>query len=208
VNLVDHYLANYGYLTVAAGVGAESVGLPLPGETILIAAATYAGASHRLSTGTVVVVAMAAAIVGDNIGYGIGHLFGPRLLARLDRRLGRRSRHLRAVQQLFDRYGSSVVVAGRFVSLVRTYAAFLAGTQRMPWRRFLALNAAGGAAWAAAVGFGAAALGASIGQWGSYALTAGVVGGFAVVVMVVNRRTKRHRPVTRPVLEDVSVPAL
>jgi len=188
--VIEHLLAQDGYLTVAVGIGAESMGAPLPGETILIVVASYAGATHHLSTVTVVIFAAAAAILGDNVGYWLGRRYGARVLAAADRRLGARARHLHTVQRLFGRYGAVVVVAGRFVSVVRTYAAFGAGTTRMRWEKFLVLNALGGAGWAATIGFGSAALGASAGTSATYAFAALAALGMVSLAVVSRIRRK------------------
>ena len=126
---LNHLLSSYGYAAVFLIVGAESVGIPLPGETTLTLAAIYAGSTHRLNIVGVIAAAAAGAIIGDNVGYLIG-------------------------RYLFDRHGGKVVFFGRFVSILRTYAAFLAGTMKMPWRRFLVFNAGGGIVWATIVGVG------------------------------------------------------
>lgn len=191
MGVTDQLLAQYGYLTVAVGIGAESMGAPLPGETILVAAGAYAGATHHLSASVVVMVAAAAAIGGDNVGYWLGRRYGPRVLAGAGRRLGRWSRHLPIIQRMFDRYGSLVVVGGRFISVVRTYAAFGAGATKMRWRKFLVLNTVGGLGWAALVGFGSAALGAQAGTTVTYALVALVAVGAAGAGLVV-RAGRKH----------------
>jgi membrane protein DedA with SNARE-associated domain len=193
MSIIHQLLDTYGYTAVAVGVGVESVGIPLPGETVLIAAATYAGATGDLSTPIVVLIAAMAGIVGDNIGFLIGRRFGDRLLGYLDLRLGRRARHLHDVERLFDRNSGRVVLFGRFVSVVRTYIAFSAGARFMPWRRFLTLNTTGVVAWAAVVGFGSAALGSTLGTWGTYGLTAGTA-----VLVAVAAAHQRHSDVRRP----------
>jgi|SRR5579875_377981 len=146
---VHHLVSTYGYWVVFVLVMAESLGVPLPGETALIAAGTYAGATHRLSPWLVFVVAGLAAVVGDNIGYLIGRLGGYRLAVRYGAKVHLRQRELKVARYVFDRWGALVVFFGRFVSVLRTYAAFLAGTSRMRWRSFLPANAAGGLLWAA-----------------------------------------------------------
>ena len=146
---IDQLLSTYGYAIVFLIVGAESIGVPLPGETTLTLAAIYAGTTNRLNIAGVITVAAAGAIVGDNVGYAIGHWGGYRLL----RRYGRVDEHrLKVGRYLFDQHGGKVVFFGRFVSILRTYAAFLAGTTRMHWRRFLLFNAAGGITWATIYG--------------------------------------------------------
>jgi membrane protein DedA with SNARE-associated domain len=146
---ISHLITSYGYLALFALVGAESLGIPLPGETALIVAGAYAGTTHRLSPWLIFAVASAAAIIGDNIGYWIGDKGGYRLARRYGHRVRLDERKLKIARYLFDRHGGKVVFLGRFVSVLRTYAAFLAGTSRMRWRRFLPANAAGGIVWAA-----------------------------------------------------------
>jgi membrane protein DedA with SNARE-associated domain len=131
-------------------VAAESLGIPLPGETALITAAIYAGHTHRLNPWLIFAVASAAAIIGDNIGFWIGDKGGYPLARRYGSKVRLDERKLKIARYLFDRHGPKVVFFGRFVSVLRTYAAFLAGTSKMRWRRFLPANAAGGILWAGA----------------------------------------------------------
>ena len=146
---VGHLITSYGYWALFVLVAAESVGVPLPGETALIVAGAYAGTTHHLSPWLVFAVAAAAAIVGDNIGYWIGDKGGYRLARRYGPKVRLDERKLKTARYLFDRYGVPVVFFGRFVSVLRAFVAFLAGTSRMPWRKFLPANAAGGIVWAA-----------------------------------------------------------
>ena len=145
---VSDLIASYGYWAVFLLVGAESLGIPLPGETALIAAGIYAGHTHRLNPWLIFLVASAAAIIGDNIGYWIGDKGGYPLARRYGHRVRLDERKLKIARYLFDRHGVKVVFFGRFVSILRTYAAFLAGTSKMRWRKFLPANAAGGIIWA------------------------------------------------------------
>ena len=174
-------VSQYGYLAVLVLVGLESLGIPLPGETTLIAAAIYAGATHRLSIALVVAAAALGAVLGDNLGYLLGHWGGYPLLVRYGRYIRLDERKLKVARYVFDRYGAYVVFFGRFVSILRTYAAFLAGTARMRWPRFLAFNAAGGIVWAALYGIGAYLLGHEIERL-SRSLTV-VLAGVAVVAV-------------------------
>jgi membrane protein DedA with SNARE-associated domain len=143
-----HLIAAYGYWALFALVAAESLGVPLPGETALIIAGTYAGTTHHLNPWAIFGVASAAAIIGDNIGFWIGDKGGYRLARRYGSKVRLDERKLKTARYLFDRHGVKVVFFGRFVSILRTYAAFLAGTSRMRWRKFLPANAAGGIVWA------------------------------------------------------------
>jgi membrane protein DedA with SNARE-associated domain len=147
-----HLLATYGYWVVFALVGVESTGVPLPGETMLVTAALYAGTTHRLNLGLVIVAAAVGAILGDNLGFWIGRTGGYRLVRRYGRYIRLNERRLKLGQYLFQKYGGTVVFVGRFVSVLRTWAAFLAGVNRMDWWRFLAFNVAGGALWATIYG--------------------------------------------------------
>jgi membrane protein DedA with SNARE-associated domain len=175
-------LASFGYLAVALFVGLESVGVPLPGETMLITAAAYAGATHTLNITGVISIAAVAAIIGDNIGFGIGWYGGYALLRRFGRYIRLDERRLRVGRYIFRRHGGKVVFFGRFVAVLRTYAAFLAGTNRMRWRRFLVANAAGGVCWAAAYGTAAYLLGAQFTRFSRpLQIGFGIAGGLVLV---------------------------
>lgn len=151
---IDNLLATYGYVIVFLIVSAESLGLLLPGETTLTLAAIYAGSTHQLSIAGVIAAAAAGAIVGDNLGYWLGSRLGYGLMYRYGRYVHVDERRLKIGRLLADRHGGKVVFLGRFVTVLRAYAAFLAGTTRMRWRTFLVYNAAGGIAWAALYGLG------------------------------------------------------
>jgi membrane protein DedA with SNARE-associated domain len=145
---IGHLIDTYGYLAVFLFVAVESLGIPVPGETALIVAGAYAGHTHRLSPWTIFVVAAAAAIIGDNLGFWIGNRFGYRLARTYGHLVWLNERKLKIARYIFDTHGPKVVFFGRFVSILRTYAAFLAGSSRMRWIRFLPANAAGGIMWA------------------------------------------------------------
>ena len=156
---LDSLVATYGYLAVAVGVGLESMGLPIPGETILVVASVYAATHAGLNIWLIVVAASAGAIIGDNCGYWLGSRFGYPLLLRFGPQVGLSEGRIKVGQYLFLRHGSKVVFLGRFVALLRILAAFLAGVNRMEWRKFLLANALGGVTWAAVFAFGGYALG-------------------------------------------------
>ena len=151
---------NVGYLAVAVFVGMEASGIPVPGETALIAAAVLAS-QDKLTIELVIAVAAAAAIVGDNIGYLLGRRFGRRLMERPGRTKLRRQVALARGEQLFDRHGPKAVFLGRWVALLRIWAAWLAGIAGMRWRSFLLWNALGGIGWALFFGL--------LGYWGGEA---------------------------------------
>jgi membrane protein DedA with SNARE-associated domain len=191
---ITHLVTTYGYWAVALLVGAESLGVPLPGETAVILAGSYAGTTHRLSPWAIFAVAAAAAIVGDNIGYWIGDKGGYQLARRYGPRVRFDERKLKVARYLFDRHGIEVVFFGRFVSVLRTYAAFLAGASRMRWRRFLPANAAGGIVWAAVYTLAAYLAGRAL-ERASGTISV-ILGGLAVVaivavIIVIRRHTGR-----------------
>ena len=152
---LDGWLHSIGYLAVALFVGIESLGVPLPGETMLITAAVFAATTHQLSIVGVILAAIAGAVVGDNIGFGIGWFGGYPLLRRFGKYIRLDEAKLKVGRYIFKRQGAKVVFFGRFVSVLRTYAAFLAGTNRMHWSRFLIANATGAVVWATLYGVGA-----------------------------------------------------
>lgn len=195
-------IPSLGYLVVFALVGAESLGIPLPGETTLILAAAYAGHSHRLSAWLVFAFAAAAAIIGDNIGYWIGDKGGYRVVRVIQRRgiriwAGRwmtvhpvDEPKLKVARYLFDKHGPKVVFFGRFISVLRTYAAFLAGVNQMNWRRFAVANAAGGIIWAAIYTTAAYFAGAALERFsGPISLILGAIAAAAIVAgFILTRR--------------------
>jgi membrane protein DedA with SNARE-associated domain len=196
-------LSTYGYWAVLVFVGIESIGIPLPGETMLIAAAVYAGATHHLSIELVIAAAVAGAVIGDNIGFAIGYFGGYRLLLRYGRYVGLHERRVKLARYIFIKHGSKVVFFGRFVSVLRTYAAFLAGTARMPWWRFLAFNAAGGIIWALIYGVGAYILGQQLNRLTRpFEFVAAGLAVVAIVAFTLFLRRNEHR------LEDEAERAL
>jgi membrane protein DedA with SNARE-associated domain len=152
-------LHTYGYAGLALVVGLECLGLPVPGEGLLIMAAVYAGSTHELNPYLVGVSAALGAIVGQMLGYGIGLSVGYRLLRRYGARIGLTCRRLALGRLLFRRHGVKVVVIARFVIVLRVIAALLAGANRMPLRRFVVANVVGSVAWAAFYSVGASMLG-------------------------------------------------
>jgi membrane protein DedA with SNARE-associated domain len=180
---ISSLITTYGYYAVFLLVGVESLGIPLPGETALILAAVYAGQQHKLDPWVLWGVASAAAIIGDNIGFWIGDKGGYRLARKYGPRIGLDERKLKTARYLFDRYGGKVVFFGRWVSILRAYAAFLAGTSKMRWHRFLVANACGGISWAGAYTLAAYMLGDTFRHLSGTIDWA--VGGVAVVVIVV-----------------------
>jgi len=191
---LDSLLSTYGYLAVFVFVGIESIGVPVPGETMLVTAAIYAGTTGRLSIFWVIVASSAGAIVGDNLGYLVGRTGGYRLLKRYGRYIRLDENRLRLGQYLFDRHGSKVVFFGRFISVLRIFAAFLAGVNRMHWRRFLVFNAAGGIIWSTIYGLAAYLLGQQLLQLsGRVDLILAIVGVAVIITVIVVLRRNEAR---------------
>src|ERR1700676_2411990 len=151
---LTNFLMVYGYWAVLLFVAIESTGIPFPGETMLLVAAIYAGTTHRLAIELVIVAAAGGAILGDNLGYWVGREGGYRLLRRYGRYVRLDERKIKLGQYLFRKHGGKVVFFGRFIAVLRAWAAFLAGTNRMPWVSFLIYNALGGIIWATLYGLG------------------------------------------------------
>src|SRR6266571_1029388 len=139
-------LDHYGYLAVGGFITLEDFGVPAPGETVLIAAAVYAGAG-RLNIAAVSVIAAAAAIAGDNIGYAVGRFGGRALVLRYGRYVSLTAERLDRAEEFFARHGGKVVTIARFVEGLRQANGIIAGITGMRWRRFLAFNALGAALW-------------------------------------------------------------
>jgi membrane protein DedA with SNARE-associated domain len=138
--------SSYGYFVIVAGVLLENAGIPAPGHTVVLAGA-FLAYQGRLSIVWVAVAACAAAIVGDNIGYWIGHHYGHAVVERHARLRKREPK----VRRFFDQHGAKTVVIGRFIAGLQTMVALMAGVTRMPWRKFVFWNVLGAIAWAAAV---------------------------------------------------------
>jgi membrane protein DedA with SNARE-associated domain len=188
---LNHAISTYGYWAVGLIVALESMGVPLPGEAVLVLAALYAGRHHDLNIGGVIASAATGAIVGDNIGYLLGREFGYRLLLRYGRYVGLSDARIKLGQYLFARHGGKVVFFGRFVAVLRFMAAFLAGANRMDWRHFLMANAAGGILWACIFGLGAHTFGKALLQvTGPLAAALLIIG--AVVVVAAAVFVRRH----------------
>jgi membrane protein DedA with SNARE-associated domain len=141
-------LDRYGYLAVAGFVMLEDFGVPVPGETILILGAVYAG-TGRLNVFAVALVGFVAAVLGDNIGFAIGHFGGRPVIERYGRYVLITRERLDKATNFFERHGAKVVVAARFVEGLRQANGIIAGISGMHWLRFLIFNAIGAALWVA-----------------------------------------------------------
>jgi membrane protein DedA with SNARE-associated domain len=139
-------LDRYGYWAVLLFVMIEDFGVPVPGETILIAASVYAGAG-RLNVVAVGLIGFAAAVIGDNIGFAIGHYGGRAVVLRWGRYVRLTEQRLARAEDFFRRHGGWIIVFARFIEVLRQANGIVAGTSGLRWRRFLAFNALGAALW-------------------------------------------------------------
>ena len=149
--MIRHLLETYGYVALFVLVGIESLGIPLPGEAALLTASAFAAQGH-LSIVRVILAAAAGGIVGDAAGYWIGRKGGLVAVRRYGRFLHINDATLDRARGFFQRHGGKTVFLGRFVSLLRMWAAVLAGVGRMPYARFTLYNVAGGLCWATLFG--------------------------------------------------------
>jgi membrane-associated protein len=178
-----------GYALLVLLVGGEAMGLLLPGETALIAAAALAhGGGLQLSV--VIPLAAIAAIVGDNIGYALGRSGARSLLLMSGPFAARRADLVARGEKFFVRHGRKAVFFGRWIPVLRVTAAWLAGASRMPWPTFALWNAAGGVSWAISIGLAGYALGAAAAGITTLVLAALIV--VAAVATVGARRRSPH----------------
>jgi membrane protein DedA with SNARE-associated domain len=180
---LTHFFTSHGLPLLFAVILLESFGIPLPGETALIAFGVLASQGHY-SIAWVIVIAAAGAIIGDNLGYWlIGRLGGRRLFERWGPLRRYAERFLPAAERLMERHGGKTVFFGRFITVLRYTAAWVAGIGRMPWWKFLFWTVGGGICWATAVGlvayYAGHAAADAIQRYGIYA-----AGGIVAVVVV------------------------
>ena len=159
---IAHLIHAYGLLVVAGVVGAEGIGIPLPGETALIIASVIAGSKHELNIVEVILVAAGASVVGRIIGYAIGRNFGYWLLLRYGGYVGITETRIKLGQYLFLRHGGKIIVIAQFIPVLRTLAGILAGANRMPRYPFMVTNIVGASLWAAFFGIAAYTLGRQV----------------------------------------------
>lgn len=186
----------YGYGVVFVGVFLENTGVPVPGETALLAGAAMAQFG-RLSLPWVIVTATCGAILGDNLGFAIGRWCGRGLAARYGARIGLTAARLAQFDRFFDRHGGRTVFLARFITGMRVFGALLAGASGLRWPAFLFYNATGAIVWSTAIAFAGYSLAYSwdtlerwIGRSGLVALAA--VAALALVAYLRARPTSRQ----------------
>jgi membrane protein DedA with SNARE-associated domain len=143
-------LGQWGYWIVFLGVMLENAGVPLPGETILLAAGFFASRGH-LSVATVAAVAAAGAMLGDNLGYWVGRKLGRTLVIKYGKYVWLTEKRFSDMERFFERHGAKTVAVARFITGFRVFTALFAGASHMLWQRFLLFNALGAIVWAAVI---------------------------------------------------------
>ena len=184
----------YGAWIVFALVFLESIGLPLPGEAILVSAAIFAGTTQELSIVLVLFAAIIGAILGSIIGFWIGDRYGYPLLLRYGSYIGLTETRIKIAQYLFRRQGVIVVLIARFVAVMRSVVGFIAGANRMPFTNFMIANSAGAAGWALFYGLGAYYLGKGVEEFAKpFALALALIAAVVVVSAIIYwRRIERQ----------------
>ena len=184
-------VASYGYAVTFVFLFLESMGIPIPGEGILIAAALFAARTQRLEIVAVIATASAAAFLGTNAGYLIGRSAGHVLIVRFGPYVGFTPARQRLGQYLFVRHGAKIIFLGRFVAILRAFEGILAGANGMPWRRFVVFNALGAIIWTTAIGLGAFYFGrAFVHLSRPVGLGLLVVGGISLIAALIYARSR------------------
>ena len=188
------YFQQYGYWVVFFGVMLENAGVPVPGETILLAAGFFAALGH-FHLEIVMAVACMGAVLGDNAGYFIGRKLGRATLLRYGRYAGLNPKRLAMFESFFERHGDKTILAARFITGLRVFAALLAGAAHMRWPRFALYNFLGAVLWSIAITLAGYFFGHSwhllerwVGGIGAAALAGVIVAG--VVLLLVRRRRR------------------
>jgi membrane-associated protein len=191
--VVQHILARWGYLALAAALLGENAGLPLPGETVLMYSSFVAHKTHELNLVFVIMVATGAAILGDNLGFGAGRWLGPRLLRWLERKFNMAD-DIAAAKDQIRCHGGATIFWARYVVGLRTVAGPVAGALHMEWKRFLLWNALGAVTWVTSVALIAYAFGNKMHSLAGYIEKVSwvVSGSIFVVGYVLWRRKKKH----------------
>jgi membrane protein DedA with SNARE-associated domain len=178
---LTQFVSIYGVWLVAGFIALETIGLPLPAEAALMAAAIFAARTHDLDIRSLIAASILAAVLGNVAGFWIGRRFGYRLLTRYGNRLGLTEARLRIGQWLFARYGGMFVFTARFLPFLRNMAAVLAGANRMAQLRFYIVSSIAAVAWVLCYGLVAYSLG---GAFADLASPAAIVLGAAAVLII------------------------
>jgi membrane protein DedA with SNARE-associated domain len=196
LQLIEQYMLAYGYWAVFFGVMLENAGLPIPGETILLVGGYFAASRpDQFNLIRVMLTAATGAVIGDNIGFAIGHHYGRGFLLRIGRFFFLTPKRFEHMENFFVKHGNKTILVARFITGLRVFAALLAGASRkMPWRVFLAYNLAGAILWAVVITLLGYLFGQSlpllvkwVGRTGTILLVA------AIVIGIIAWRIQRHR---------------
>jgi membrane protein DedA with SNARE-associated domain len=150
LQLIEHYMLLYGYWAVFFGVMLENAGIPVPGETILLIAGYFAS-TGEFNIALVMLIAATGAVIGDNIGFAIGHHYGRNVLLRVGRFFFLTPKRFEHMESYFKRHGNKTILVARFITGLRVFAALLAGASKMPWRLFFIYNVAGAILWSVVI---------------------------------------------------------
>jgi len=194
LQLIVQYMNQYGYWAVFFGVMLENAGLPIPGETILLVAG-FLCSEHHLNLALVMIVAATGAVIGDNIGFAIGHHFGRGFLLRFGKFVFLTPARLEHMTNYFASHGNKTILVARFITGLRVFAAILAGASRMPWRVFVVYNIAGAVLWSVVI----SALGFVFGhslpllvRWVGWSGTILLIAAVLTVILVWRLRARRR----------------
>ena len=182
---IAHFLDTYGYVAVALFIGIESTGIPFPGETMLVAASVYAAQGCSLQEQWVIVACVIGATTGDNLGFWVGRTGGRQLVQKYGKYVRLNESHLAHAERYFERYGGATVFFGRFLAILRAWAAFLAGVNHMQPLRFFIYNFTGAVLWSTTFGLIGFTLGKNLNKLQQVLTTLGTGGAILVVVIVV-----------------------
>src|SRR2546428_11670796 len=193
LQLIQHYMLTYGYWAVFFGVMLENAGVPVPGETILLVAGYFAS-TGLFRIPLVMLVAATGAVIGDNIGFAIGHHYGRGFLLRVGRFFFLTPKRIEHMENYFKIHGNKTILVARFITGLRVFAGLLAGASRMRWRVFVVYNVAGAVLWSVVITLLGYLFGQSlpllvkwVGRTGTILLIAAVVS--AIIVW----RIRKHR---------------
>ena len=193
LQLIEHYMLLYGYWAVFFGVMLENAGLPVPGETILLVAG-YFSFIGIFRAPLVMLIAATGAVIGDNIGFAIGHHFGRGFLVRVGRFFFLTPKRIEHMENYFAKHGNKTILVARFITGLRVFAALLAGASKMPWRVFVIYNVLGAILWSVVITMLGYLFGQSlpllvkwVGRSGTILLIAGIL------IALIFWRVRRHR---------------
>ena len=184
---IDHLeplIRDYGVVVVTIVLTFESFGAPLPGESLLIVASVLAGRGD-VSFPWLLFFSWLGAVLGDNIGYIIGRALGRGIILRHGEKIGLDADLLKKIEDVFARFGPITVAFARFVNILRQLNGIVAGMLRMDWRRFLVLNALGGALWVLVWGFAGFYLGEHLSNITTFARDLGMLGALVIAAILV-----------------------